>query len=387
MDLYKAMLQELKRREIAHVEDFAPFYISSIGTHVFNLVNQKKRIWKMAGFPVNARQHVMFVAPAGFGKSLFIGQFLKYPILSILNGTSIDCAFEGSITGEASLIGSVIGIDEQDKPIIKYGLAHEHRNSIVGCEEFSAITAIANKDYAGALDQALLLLLDSGDVLRRLAATDIAYHSDMTLWGGVQPARYDLSSGLGRRLIFMVFHPTQQDLKDFRIALIKMENVKIDQSKMTILHQELDKRFREIQNQLTGVSFTQEFYKLMHQMNIVHYEIPLYQRLALGYWLMKLDRIGGDLVVGLDDELKRIIHLQKTYRRSAKEGTTIGQVIAIIREKKEREIERDELYAILEDLSLNLEQIRDLLTNMVNLKWITVYNKPDGSVWVKLLKT
>ncbi len=385
MDLYNAILKELKRRKVAHVEKFAPFFISSAATHVFNIVNQKKRMWLKAGEPVNTRQHIMFVAPAGFGKSTFIRQFLKWPIVSILNGTTIDVAIEGTITGESTLVGTVKK-GENGETIKVPGMAYEHANAMVGFEEFSAITGIIKADYSGMLDQSLLDLLDSGDVKRRVGGEVLGYHSDMSLIGGVQPARFDLSSGLGRRLIFIVYNPIEEDFDILRKAVFAMQSSNlVDQPKMKILQTQINLRVKEIRNQLTNVIWSSELEKYLYGLHIVHYEIPLYQSLALGYWLMKLDRIGGDLVVGLDDEVKRLINLERSFRRMAKDSTLFHNIIAILKEQREREMLQLKLYEILEDLGMNIEQIRDNINQMINLGWVRPFRR-DEKLWIKLTK-
>ena len=382
MDLYKAILTELEKRNLAHVRQIAPFFISSIGTHKFNIINQQKNIWTQAGEVINARQHILFVAPPGWYKSTFLKQFLQKPTYSILNGTSVPCVFENSITGTSTFIGTV----NPSNGNISYGLAHEHANGIVGFEEFSAITNAAKTEYAGTLGTDLLTALDSGDVARRVAGKEIRYHTDLTVWGGVQPARFDLSSGLGRRFTFIVFNPNYNDVVEARLKRKEMQHFKPNNAYLKILRDQLDLRFKEIATGLTNVIFTAELYKEIHRLNIIPYEEVIYERLGLGYWLMKMDRIGGDLVVGLDTELKRLIELEHSHRKKAKKGTTLAQVLDILRTMPEREMEQQQLEDFLIEFSLNLNEIKEILQNLLYLGQITRYQKATGSWFIKLIK-
>lgn len=384
MDLYKAILDELKARKLAHVNEIGPFYVSSIGTHKFNLVNQNKKIWTQGGQVINARQHILFVAPPGWGKSIYITLLLKDPSYSILNGTDVPCAFEGSITGTSSLVGTVVKSDE-GKVMTKYGLAYEHSNGIVGVEEFSAITNIAKADYAGTLDTDMLLALDSGDLIRRMASKDIRYHTDFTLWGGVQPGRYDLSSGMGRRFLFIVFNPTWSDIIEFRNLRRLMQGYEVNQGKLKILRDQINLRFKEINHNLTGITFTSDFYKEIHRLNVMPYEEVTYEKLALGYWLMKMDRIAGDLVVGLDNEIKRIIQIEHGHRKAVKKGTKENQIIDYVNSLPNKEIKEKELIDQLVEFSMDELEIRELVQKLIGWGKLKRETKVDG-FWLKLLR-
>ena len=222
-DVYEAILNELEARNVAYARKFPPYYISSLGCHIFNIMNQQKGIYTEAGLKVNTRQHIILVTVPGFGKSFWLRQFLENE-LSLVKGTKIGCTFESQMS-EAGFVGTAKFNSEgvaQESP----GLCRNESNSIVGIEEFSAISAAVSQNYNAGLDTALLTALDSGMVRKRLAAGKIEYQTNLSLWTGVQPARYELSSGLARRFLFLLLIPNFNDIKQFKLNRRSSKNVK-----------------------------------------------------------------------------------------------------------------------------------------------------------------
>jgi len=377
MDLYNAILNELEKRKITHVKEFAPFYISSIGTHIFNIVNQKKNIWTSSAGTVNTRQHILMVTVPGFGKSFMLKQFLDKEIYSIVKGTAVPASFEQNFT-EAGLIGS-ISRGPGGEIQTHYGLAYKKGNNIIGVEEFSTVTNAMKQDYNMNLDTSMLTLLDSGDVIKSMSAGSIEYKTNLTMWAGVQPGRYNLSSGLGRRFVFLVFVPTWEDILAFRKASREADGIVVDQLRLTQLKKAIDIRVAEINNQLTEIEFNMDFYKEMDRLNVMHYEEMIYKRLALGYWLMKVSYPNGKLIIGVDTELKRIINLEHGFRKRIKKGTDLDQVRAVVKGRKE--VAFEDLISLLLDFSMDEQMARNLIATLIAFKEIKIEERTDGK-WV-----
>ncbi|GAH74472.1 unnamed protein product, partial [marine sediment metagenome] len=127
---------------------------------------------------------------------------------AILLNSGIDNTMENMMTG-AGFVGTTKFKDGEK--VKELGLAEERPAAIIGIEEFSAVTNMFKATHSGELDTALLGALDSGYCYKRLASGPIKYQTFVTLQTGVQPARFNLSSGLGRRLLFIEFIPTRKD--------------------------------------------------------------------------------------------------------------------------------------------------------------------------------
>ncbi len=363
VNLYREAIEELDRRKIAHVREFAPFYISSLATHVFNIVNQSKHIYVEAGIPVNTRQHILFVTVPGFGKSFLLRQFLDAPEYSLVKGTDVECGFESSMT-EAGLVGSIRPSTQPGgDPVKTMGLMSTDANAIIGIEEFSAITNAAVQEHNAGLDAALLTGLDSGMVRKRLANGKLEYQTNLTMWAGVQPARYNLSSGLGRRFLFLNFTPTGSDVKEFKARRRAAKNVRVDVKVLNEFKKMLNIRFKEIRNNVTGIRYTQDFYVKMDKLNVIHYEEPIYERIALGYWLMRAEALRGTIYISMEPELGRILDLEHVHRKKVKKGTQTEQVYALIKDQP-RWIEKDLLEYLLE-FSLDWDTSRNIVQNLI----------------------
>jgi len=350
------ILLTLERRGCTYVRKHAPFYVCSIGAHLFNLVNRDKGILYEAELIYDTRLHIMFVAPPGFSKTFWIRQFLDWRT-GILSGTKVNTAMEGYMT-EAGWVGSVTFRDGEVQ--FSQGAAQENKNAIIGCEEFSAIVAAMQKEYSKALDQALLTSLDSGLVIKRLRAGKIHYYTRATLWTATQPARFDLSSGMGRRLLFILFLPTSQD-----VALLKRTRRKsLGKYPTPIQHlkQKIDKLVDDMEK-IQLVKFHSSIHEYLNTLNVPHYEEMLYERLCLGYNLVTKP-IEETFVVTLDERLKQLINLEHYWRIAIKRGPQFAQVTRILSEAGEpltpKQL-RDRMLLFGYDWAKSSELIREML--------------------------
>jgi len=365
VNVYNLILAEAERRKISYVRKFFPFYIASLGCHVFNIMNQGKQIYVEGGTVPNTRLHLLFVAFPGFGKSFFLKQWLKGHN-SLLEGTSVPVTFEGSQT-DAGFIGTA-HFNEQGKPEIKEGLCKQEKSSIVGIEEFSAITNSFKQTYNVGLDTSLLTSLDSGDVVKRLGAGRVSYHTDLTLWAGVQPARYDLSSGFSRRFAFLAYYPTLRDIQRYRESRRAMKGIGVSESHIKSLKLAIDQRVGEIHKFVKRVYFGQDFYRELNKMDIMHYEDELYERIGLGYTLMSQDRLEDTVEVRLTPELKRIIQLEYEMKNEVKKTSDTSIIWNLIRDEKKVREWRVENISM--SLGMELGNIKTSVNNLIIYKKI-----------------
>ncbi len=364
-DVYEAILNELEARNVAYARKFPPYYISSLGCHIFNIMNQQKGIYTEAGLKVNTRQHIILVTVPGFGKSFWLRQFLENE-LSLVKGTKIGCTFESQMS-EAGFVGTAKFNSEgvaQESP----GLCRNESNSIVGIEEFSAISAAVSQNYNAGLDTALLTALDSGMVRKRLAAGKIEYQTNLSLWTGVQPARYELSSGLARRFLFLLLIPNFNDIKQFKLNRRSSKNVKTNTLTLGKLKAAINTRYDDIMKKLEKVEFDRTVYKKLDELDVVHYEEPLYERIALGYWLMKVKEMPKTLTIKMDPTLDALFDNEKGDRFKIKRGTQLAQVWALVQDVGR--ISELKLKNHLLDFGMDWQDASDLIMTLIKLKWV-----------------
>lgn len=382
MDLYDIILEELKHRQSAQYERFPRFFIASIGAHLFNLANQEKRFYWQSGLMPNTRMHIMFVSPPGFSGTFWLEQFLRTdPTIkegamdsAILKDSGIDITFEGSMT-EAGFVGTVKFVDSA--PVITAGAAQMFNKSIIGIEEFSAITTMMQAQHSRLLDSAMLSALDKGYVIKHLAGGRISYRTNLTLWCKTQPARYDLSSGLGRRFFFLNFIPTRRDREEVDDAYERGKNIRADISRLLIIREKF-KELRERINNIEMIGFDAKIRSYLKGAGIIHYERMLYEKMLIGYAIMR-GRFDKELFVTLDDESMKMVKLEIFWRDQIRRGAQYAQVFAILRDNDGHLPE----WKIKEELLLfgmDWSQGTQVLDELVRLKAL---RRQAGEVFIK----
>lgn len=362
MNLYKGIMDVMIDRRVVKKDLLMPYFICSIGCHMFNIMNRKKGVYMEGGLEADTRLHVLNITIPGFGKSYSLKQFLDKKS-GLLKGTKIDHTFKASMS-TAGLVGTIRS-DKDGTPRITEGVAQRESNSIIGIHEFSEITNAMQQNFNAGLDTAFLTLLDDGSVSKDLGGGSLSYESRLTLWPAVQPARYELSGGMGRRFIYLVFIPSKKDIDDFRDNRRRGKMMKLDEELLSKVKKGIDDKFVEIKDCIEGVIFEDNFYKWLDGKRIIPYEEILYERMALGYTIMKTEKLTPIVRVGIDDELKRIMEMQIGFRRSVKRGIDKMQIWEFVKGCKE--IEHEELVEYLLEFSLDEKFIKENLNTLVKV--------------------
>lgn len=321
---YDMILREFRDRNTADFDKYPPFFISSIGCHYFNLINQQQHLYQRNGQTENTRLHIIMVAPQGQSKSFWLKQFLQGE-RSIVHGTAIQTDFELRMT-EPGYMGTRTFGKDRGQIIETEGLCVEQDKSIVGIEEFSDLMkAIDKQDYNVGLDNELLTTLDSGEGIKRMAAGVIRFHTDLTMWAGTQPGRFNLVSGLGRRFLFIFNIPTEQSIADLRERRRAGIDVRTDPERLQNIKDVLNHRFDEI-TMARSVRFESSFYDYLNTFELFAHDEILFEKLALGYTLMKAETCEPDIVIDMDSKLRKMMKQEYTWRRQIVRGTEDSMV-------------------------------------------------------------
>lgn len=365
--IIQPILEELESRFVYKADVYAPFYISSYATHVFNLHNQENEVyWESKKIP-NLRLHLMFIAPPGFMKS-FYGDTMCGNTYSIFGNTGVDIGIEASMT-EAGLVGTVT---QEGTAVV--GAAGIYSKGIVFIDEFSAITNALQSQYNSQMDPQLLSILDSGKVSKRLSAGPLTYDTNMTLWTGVQPAKYDLSSGMGRRLCFMLFVPTAADNAELIRRQRLMRNIETNKGQLELLRTKINNWRSSIYN-IQHVEFDSSVDRMHEKLGLFSFEVSHFNRIMLGYCLA---RDGGDTSVTIDAKDKNLIQLlerAKRWRDSIVMGVDYLQLMKTVRIQGDAKANADmgtisytceKKYLIKESLMVgwNTQQVSEKLIEM-----------------------
>ena len=322
--LYGACNNWMTTRKVGFIDMVLPFYLSAACCHIINLENKKREFYFEHGQPADMRLHVFITAPPGYMKSFILKRFLDRQN-SMFGQTSIKTAFMGQTT-EAGFVGTIQLADGE--PVQQPGMAYDFMDHILGIDEFSALTNTMTTDHSKNLDNALLTALDSGYLIKRLAAGELRYETHLTLWAGSQPARFNLSSGLGRRFLFIYFVPTTYQQAQMRTFRRQGRGVVNDAKTADAVYHLTDK-FVTSAATINEISYDDGIYTALDALDVPHYEEPLYEKMALGYSLAT-QPITPSFTVRLSDKISEMWQLEHDWRFKIKSGAQESQVMQFI---------------------------------------------------------
>jgi len=360
MTLYDEIMSELKNREVYKCETYAPFYMSSFALHNFNLMNQKRKIYWSGKMLPNSRLHIMFCAPAGYMKSYFLKQMAGEEY-SIFKGAGTRIGYEQEMTAAAFTGTTATNNGVKTRYV---GAAEEYKDGIMLIDEFKGLTDALSTQGNGQMESQLLSALDSGQIIKRLSNERIEFKTHLTLWTGIQPAVLNISSGLGRRLCYMLFIPSRKDNEILLDLGQKAYGMKpdIQQAKRLWLKQQT---FCNDLNKIERVVYDPEILKEYKKAKIYSYESTFFNNLILGMNLIKSDEIGKEVYVELKDpDVRRVFDLEKEWRKKINQGVTFIQMMSILHGLG-GSADITEVYDECTMLGLNIPQVTELITDMI----------------------
>ena len=367
MDLVAAIRDELINRKTALADRFAHVYCASVGYHLWNQTNQVKGIYFEQGRLRNTRLHIIMVAPPGFMKSYLIEQFLD-GTHALLHDTGIDVSFMDIVT-EAGLIGTVKH-GQDGNVMIEQGAAHRHMYGIIGCDEFSGVTAMMKQGHSATLDPALLKLLDSGSIEKSLAAGELKYTSHFSFWASTQPMRFELYGGLFRRFLPIEFVPTEYEKDLIRQHRRMGRNQRPSEQNLKALRagiKELPSKMARIKDVIFDPAMDKYF---DGKKSIVpHFEEVVYERFAVGHTIMK-GNFNETLQIVFDKELEGYMDKLIDWRLQLKRGSASSQVMRILGQNNGT-LKESELKQELLDFGMTWSDSTVLLSEMVRDRFVS----------------
>jgi len=322
--LYDVCREWMQQRRIGFIDMVLPFYVASACCHILNLENKKREFYYEHGQPADLRLHVFLAAPPGYMKTFVMKRFLDRRN-SIFGQSAIKTAFIGALT-EAGYVGTIQNVDGD--PIQSPGAAYDFMDHVLGIDEFSCLTNMMQSDHSKNLDNALLTSLDSGYLVKRLAAGEIRYETHLTLHAGSQPARFNLSSGLGRRFIFIFFVPSLQQQKEMKAFRRQGKGAEGSPALSKKVFDNTEKLVEGVSG-IREISYHDSIYNGLDEIDIPHYEEPLFEKIALGLNLATRP-ITKDFVVKCDKNILNIWENEKIWRNKIKSGAQEAQVMQFI---------------------------------------------------------
>lgn len=323
--VYDQIMEELADRKAYMYNIYAPQYIASYAVHAFNLMNQKREIYFAGKQLPNMRIHLLFISPSGFMKTYFLDNMGRDKY-GIFHCTDIGIGSEQSMT-EAGFVGTIASVNGLAIP--NPGAAELNKDGILMIDEFKGITEALKNQMNAQMETQLLAALDHGQVYKRLSSGAVTYKTHLSLWTGVQPGSYDLSSGLGRRLCVMNFVPTKADNSAIMDTMHETQNMRPDTTKMKLLWDNINEVVHKM-NTIERIEFDDSILKLYHDLDMYSFETSYFNRIIIGYYLMKhpIDKV-IHMDTG-DKELVEILKRQKNWRADVYTGLDYLQIRKIL---------------------------------------------------------
>jgi len=329
-------------------------------------MNKQKRVYYEHGRIPDMRLQTLMVAPPGFSKSFLMHQCFDVDI-GILWTRTIETVFQGSCT-EAGWVGTY---SKDGGVTVKHpGLAEEFAKGIVAIDEFTAITNALQQQHSLTFEPHLNSSLYGGHVHKRLASGDINYDTNVTLIGGTQVTKFDISGGLGRRFTYIFWIPSPQEIKILCNAVWDGVNVSADKTALGEYRLKLEQFQRDIEG-IETLTFSKELREFLS--NRPHFEQQIFRKIALGYELFNMDSIPSSVEIGLDSRCARLLKESIEWRDDLLADAEASQVLQIM-QMRGGVMDRRDLQAVLLRYSINWSQSSYIVEKLLSLRKIR-YNK------------
>ncbi|TRZ53722.1 MAG: hypothetical protein D4S01_00845 [Dehalococcoidia bacterium] len=327
--IYDILMEEMRARRLYLCNEYGPFYLISYAMHHFNLINRKvdiitderQAIYWVSGEVPDMRNHLLFITPSGFMKTTYLKA-----MISLLGKSGANLIMKEGMS-EAGLVGT-ISKDANGRKVNHVGIAETFADDIILIDEFSILTGGMKAAHNAMFNAYLLAILDHGFLAKDLASGGLEYSTRITMWAGVQPSHYELSSGLGRRFLPMIFLPTRYDNTNLIKLKKETANIREDRSRIADIHE-------QIQLWLTSFSVIEkieysdrvyDFY-MDPDNNFFQFECDVFNRFLLGYHLLKYGASPNMKIDISDPELERLITLQRDWRRTIYDGVDTAMLL------------------------------------------------------------
>lgn len=330
------------------VADKVPIFACSIGAHIFNAINKCSRCDFMPSNPdfsipncplrhenppiytpmsqlADTRIHILMRGEKGSGKSMLINMFLAegtgllYSKEAFESGLGFRTMMGPNSITEAGMFGSV----DEEGNIVGRPLARDMCGGFLGFEESSSLTDANKKDHSTDMKNQLLTSLDNGRVQKAMRSGWVQYNTRYTMWGGTQPARLEMESGLDRRFFIIDIEMTADKEMEYKKAqqrqanMTKEQRVALANESYYIREWFSTRMYEAIMDPPTGVYFDDSIAEWIERPEVRSFEADLFRRLAIGYTMLMDKWEGGKaMVVKMDEHLHSLLESSLIMRRS-----------------------------------------------------------------------
>ena len=359
MAVYDDCMAYFKARRLVNYHKYAPFYLAQIGAHIANLYNKgfvkNYPAWfTRAGKIVDLRIHTMAVGPPGSGKTFWIEEFLHHET-GLLRGISFPVEFHN----KATLKGLIGGWDKTGARC--YGEFEDNASGIFGFEEWMGLMKAGKQEHSLDLEEQMLPILDSGRITAKVGDhPKIEFTTYVSIMAGTQSERFDLASGMARRLTFLNLTPDVEAWKALAANYDDTMGLKPDFKVIRAIRAGFEKLFTDFA--VKDVEFSPRYVEFRNKLVPDHILKGYVDRYAVGYSLVRNYRGQSTLQIVLDKPLETLLLALLEMRWECLGGTSESVVLKLLGEK---EWQLAELKNALKYYSMKYSDATKLLDSML----------------------
>lgn len=359
MAVYDDAMAYFKARGLVNYHRYAPFYLAQIGAHIGNLYNKGfvkdyPAFYVRAGKTVDIRIHTMAIGPPGSGKTYWIEEFL-HPETGLLRETSIPVEFHN----RATLKGLIGGWDKLGARC--YGEFEDNASGIFGFEEWEGIAKMSRSEHSSDFEEQMLPILDSGRCTYRTGDhPKIEFQTFVSIMAGTQSERFNVASGMSRRLAYLNLTPDVEAWKQLAKHYDTTTGMKPNFKVIKAIREGFEKLFTGFN--VKDVQFTQRYIDFRNQLVPDHILKAYVDRFAVGYSLVRNYRGQDVLQIVLDKPLEAMLKAVMEMRWECLGGTSESVVLKLL---GEREWKLAELKSALKYYSMKYSDATKLLDSML----------------------
>lgn len=360
---YSRMMEHLDKRMLFH-DELAPPAICSIGSIIANMKQREEPFHWVSGDDEDLGLNLTFVAPSGLAKSHSMKQFIHHtkgicPLKSV---------FRGKIT-EAGFVGTRNKEGEEE-----FGDAFHYREGIIAFNEITNLFFTQQQEHSSELINQVMEALSERRVSKRLATGPIEYDTWVTIWGGVQPKRFDFSQGLGRRFLFVSRNWSEKDLNALKD--IRMDRGKQAALDMTDVHKIRDELTTAIRTfDAMEVRWDGELLPWILKTCESHLQMQMMEKAIIGK--EAIDQYESDVLVIHDTEENRhLITMFLRMQQMVAEGSDVALMINVMQDVSNgQSISIGKVWEKFRLFSYTLTGFQELITTCSKLRVISTTYK------------
>lgn len=360
--LYDEIMAHLKRKKrMLFVDDLAPPAICSIGSLIANLRQREEPFHFVAGDDEDLGLNLTYVAPSGLSKSHAMKQFMARKTGLLPHGV-IKSAFRGKIT-EPGYVGTIKDGEH------KFGDAYRFAEGILGFNEITNLF-LENQQDATLVNQVMESLTERHLSKSLAGAEPLEYDTWVTVWGGVQPKRFDFSQGLARRFFFVSRNWTFNDLKLLKDRRNdRGRDNRIDMKEVEDIRRSIAKAVKSFA--ANDVQWDDKIYKHVYDKTESHLDQYLVEKILIGREV--IDQYENDVIVIRNDNVNRgLVKMSIQMQEMVSEGSDISLMVNVMEGHNGGPINSTQLWHDFRRFSYQLDTFRELLETCRKLRVIKV---------------